>query len=212
MRELLLGVDIGTSACKVAVFNKQGEVIASGNGDYQVYYPHPGWAEQNPDEWWSAVCSAIGDVLRKGNIKPEEIKGIGVDGQSWSAIPIDKDGNVIANGNNQVLLQNDPTAHAEIVAIRNACKVLNTYDLSDYILYTSCEPCPMCLSAIIWSNIKTVYYGCTKKDAGEIGFRDDIIYDYLSGKNNDLINLQEMDRNECIKTFEEYKKQNGVIY
>ena len=97
MRELLLGVDIGTSACKVAVFNKEGEVIASGNGGYQVYYPHPGWAEQNPDEWWSAVCSAIGDVLKKGDIKPEEIKGIGVDGQSWSAIPIDKEGNVLAN-------------------------------------------------------------------------------------------------------------------
>lgn len=97
MRELLLGVDIGTSACKVAVFNREGEVIASGNGGYQVYYPHPGWAEQNPDEWWSAVCSAIGDVLKKGDIKPEEIKGIGVDGQSWSAIPIDKEGNVLAN-------------------------------------------------------------------------------------------------------------------
>ena len=134
------------------------------------------------------------------------------EGGPFGAVIIYKDGNIIANGNNQVLLQNDPTAHAEIVAIRNACKILNTYDLSDYILYTSCEPCPMCLSAIIWSNIKTVYYGCTKKDAGEIGFRDDIIYDYLSGKNNDLINLQEMDRNECIKTFEEYKKQNGVIY
>lgn len=134
------------------------------------------------------------------------------EGGPFGAVIIDKDGNVIANGNNQVLLQNDPTAHAEIVAIRNACKILNTYDLSDYILYTSCEPCPMCLSAIIWSNIKTVYYGCTKKDAGEIGFRDDIIYDYLSGKNDDLIDLQEMDRNECIKTFEEYKKQNGVIY
>ena len=109
------------------------------------------------------------------------------EGGPFGAVIIDKDGNVIANGNNQVLLQNDPTAHAEIVAIRNACKVLNTYDLSDYILYTSCEPCPMCLSAIIWSNIKTVYYGCTKKDAGEIGFRDDIIYDYLSGKNNIFI-------------------------
>ena len=100
------------------------------------------------------------------------------EGGPFGAVIIDKDGNVIANGNNQVLLQNDPTAHAEIVAIRNACKVLNTYDLSDYILYTSCEPCPMCLSAIIWSNIKTVYYGCTKKDAGEIGFRDDFIYKY----------------------------------
>ncbi len=95
--ELLLGVDIGTSACKVAVFNKEGEVIASGNGGYQVYYPHPGWAEQNPDEWWSAVCSAIGGCPEKGDIKPEEIKGIGVDGQSWSAIAMDKDGNVLTN-------------------------------------------------------------------------------------------------------------------
>ena len=74
MRELLLGVDIGTSACKVAVFNKQGEVIASGNGGYQVYYPHPGWAEQNPDEWWIAVCSAIGDVLKKGMLSRKKSK------------------------------------------------------------------------------------------------------------------------------------------
>lgn len=70
----------------------------------------------------------------------------------------------------------------------------------------------MCLSAIIWANIKTVYYGCTKEDAGNIGFRDDIIYQYLKGENKDLINLQQMDRNECIKAFEEYKKENGVIY
>ena len=97
MGEYLLGIDIGTSACKIAVFAKDGTVKATGTGDYQVYYPHPGWAEQNPDEWWSAVCSAIGDVLKKGNVKPEEIKGIGVDGQSWSAIPIDKDGNVLTN-------------------------------------------------------------------------------------------------------------------
>ena len=97
MRELLLGVDIGTSACKVAVFNREGEVIASGNGGYQVYYPHPGWAEQNPEEWWEAVCDAIPRVLIKGNISPEEIKGIGIDGQSWSAIAVDKDGNVLTN-------------------------------------------------------------------------------------------------------------------
>ena len=134
------------------------------------------------------------------------------EGGPFGAVIVDKDGKIIANGNNQVLKQNDPTAHAEIVAIRNACKKLEKYDLSGYTLYTSCEPCPMCLSAIIWSNIKEVYYGCTKKDAGEIGFRDDAIYDYLKGENNDLINLEEMDRDECIKTFEEYKKQDGVIY
>lgn len=134
------------------------------------------------------------------------------EGGPFGAVIVDKDEKIIANGNNQVLKQNDPTAHAEMVAIRNACKKLGKYDLSGYTLYTSCEPCPMCLSAIIWSNIKDVYYGCTKKDAGEIGFRDDAIYDYLKGENNDLINLEEMDRDECIKTFKEYKKQDGVIY
>lgn len=134
------------------------------------------------------------------------------EGGPFGAVIVDKDEKIIANGNNQVLKQNDPTAHAEMVAIRNACKKLEKYDLSGYTLYTSCEPCPMCLSAIIWSNIKEVYYGCTKKDAGEIGFRDDAIYDYLKGENNDLINLEEMDRDECIKTFEEYKKQDRVIY
>ena len=134
------------------------------------------------------------------------------EGGPFGAVIVDKEEKIIANGNNQVLKQNDPTAHAEMVAIRNACKKLEKYDLSGYTLYTSCEPCPMCLSAIIWSNIKEVYYGCTKKDAGEIGFRDDAIYDYLKGENKGLINLEEMDRDECIKTFEEYKKQDGVIY
>ncbi|MGO5051706.1 xylulokinase [Lachnospiraceae bacterium LCP25S3_G4] len=97
MRELLLGIDIGTSACKVAAFTKEGQVVASATGDYAVYYPRPGWAEQDPDEWWENVCSATKEVLKSGNIRPEEIKGIGIDGQSWSAIPIDKDGKVLAN-------------------------------------------------------------------------------------------------------------------
>lgn len=134
------------------------------------------------------------------------------DGGPFGVIILDENLNIIANGNNKVLKNNDPTAHAEIVAIREACKKLNTYDLSKCILYTSCEPCPMCLSAIIWANIKTVYYGCTKEDAGEIGFRDDIIYDYLKGKNTKLINLKQLDRQECIKTMEEYKNTKGIIY
>ena len=91
------------------------------------------------------------------------------EGGPFGAVITDKEGNIIANGNNRVLKNNDPTAHAEVVAIREACKKLNTYDLSNCILYTSCEPCPMYLSAIIWANIKEVYYGCTKEDAGEIG-------------------------------------------
>lgn len=134
------------------------------------------------------------------------------EGGPFGAVIVDKSGNIISKGNNKVLKEKDPTAHAEIVAIREACKKLNTYDLSDYILYTSCEPCPMCLSAIIWSNIKKVYYGCNKVDAGEIGFRDDVIYDYLEGKNKDLIYLEELDRQDCIKVFEEYRKNGGVIY
>ena len=134
------------------------------------------------------------------------------DGGPFGAIIVDKEGNIISNGNNQVIKRNDPTAHAEIVAIREACEKLNTYDLSDYILYTSCEPCPMCLSAIIWSNIKEVYYGCTKEDAGEIGFRDDMIYDYLKGNHTDLIHLKKMDREECLETFKKYKDLGGTIY
>ncbi len=97
MRELLLGIDIGTSACKVAVFDKMGKVIGSTTGDYQVYYPHAGWVEQNPDEWWEAVCKATKQLLSEFEIKPEEVKGVGIDGQSWSAIPVDKDGIVLAN-------------------------------------------------------------------------------------------------------------------
>ena len=134
------------------------------------------------------------------------------EGGPFGAVIIDKEGKIISTGNNKVLKTNDPTAHAEIVAIRNACKKLKTNDLSDYILYSSCEPCPMCLSAIIWSNIKTMYYGCTRKDAGKIGFRDDMIYEYLKGKNKDLINIEQLDRDECFKTIEKYKQIGGKIY
>ena len=136
----------------------------------------------------------------------------GGEGGPFGAVIVNKNGEIISKANNKVIINNDPTAHAEIVAIRQACEKLNTYDLSNCVLYTSCEPCPMCLSAIIWSNIKEVYYGCTKEDAGNIGFRDDIIYKYLKGENKDLINLKQLDREECIKAFEEYSKNNGTIY
>ena len=134
------------------------------------------------------------------------------EGGPFGAVIVDKDGNIISNGNNRVIMEKDPTAHAEISAIREACKKLNTYDLSEYILYTSCEPCPMCLSAIIWANIKKVYYGCTKEDAGEIGFRDDMIYEYLKDKKKDLIHLEKLDRESCLEVFEKYEKMNGIIY
>ncbi|MDO4273492.1 MAG: xylulokinase [Eubacteriales bacterium] len=97
MKPYLLGIDIGTSACKVAVFNRTGEVVAASSKDYPVYYPKEGWAEQNPEEWWQAVCQASREVLEKGRITPEDIAGIGIDGQSWSAIAIDKEGRVLTN-------------------------------------------------------------------------------------------------------------------
>lgn len=90
-----------------------------------------------------------------------------------------KDGMVVASSANQVVQQNDPTAHAEIAAIRLACRQLNTYNLKDCVIYTSCEPCPMCLGAIYWARIHTIYYGNTKTDAAAIGFDDHFIYQEL---------------------------------
>lgn len=93
----LLGIDIGTSACKVAVFSAEGQVVASASAEYPVYYPQPGWAEQNPEDWWNGVCLAISQVLKQRNISAEEIAGIGIDGQSWSAVAIDTSGKVLIN-------------------------------------------------------------------------------------------------------------------
>jgi len=90
-----------------------------------------------------------------------------------------KDGKIIAEGNNAVTSTNDPTAHAEVVAIRNACEKLNSFQLDDCIVYTSCEPCPMCLGAIYWARPKKVFYACDKNDAAEIDFDDQFIYDEI---------------------------------
>ena len=129
-----------------------------------------------------------------------------------------KDGKIIGKGSNHVLANNDPTAHAEVTAIRDACKNINSYDLSGCEIYTSCYPCPMCLSAIIWSNIKKCYYGNTKEDAAAIGFRDDFIYDYINNSYNesngsDTLELQSMDRDETIKAFNDFSnKEDKTIY
>lgn len=93
----LLGIDIGTSACKVAVFDREGTVLAQATGDYPVYYPKEGWAEQNPEEWWQGVCEALHRIWQQGQVSPEQIAGIGIDGQSWSAIALDSTGRVLTN-------------------------------------------------------------------------------------------------------------------
>ena len=128
-----------------------------------------------------------------------------------------KDGKIVGRGSNHVLSNNDPTAHGEVMAIRDACKNLNTYDLSGCVIYTSTYPCPMCMSAIIWANIKKVYYGNTKEDAADIGFRDDFIYDFFNELNEKgksaTIDLVPLDRDITIKTFDDFKnKTDKTIY
>ena len=129
-----------------------------------------------------------------------------------------KDGKIIGKGANNVLKNNDPTAHAEVMAIRDACKNINSYDLSGCEIYTSCYPCPMCLSAIIWSNVKRVYYGNTKQDAADIGFRDDFIYNYIgklanASEDNNILELKNIDRDETIEEFNKFKdKSDKTIY
>ena len=115
-----------------------------------------------------------------------------------------KNGKVISSAHNTVIANNDCTAHAEINAIREASKILNTYDLSDCILYTSAEPCPMCLSAIIWANIKEVYYANTAKDAENIGFRDEMIYEVIKGNKSNIINLHKIDSEDALNVFKNF--------
>ena len=114
-----------------------------------------------------------------------------------------KDGKIVGKGHNRVLLNKDPTCHGEIEAIRDACKNLGTHNLEGCELYTTAEPCPMCLGGILWSNIKNAFYGCNRKDTNEIGFRDDKFYDYLDGK-NDLMKISEMEREKCLELFKDY--------
>jgi guanine deaminase len=133
-------------------------------------------------------------------------------GGPFGATITDNNGNIISIASNLVLESHDPTAHAEIVAIRKASKKLKTHDLSGCILYATGYPCPMCLSAIIWANIKEVYYATDLKDAENIGFRDDYIYNYIKGKNDEILKLNQLDREHAIKLFEEYKEKNKKIY
>lgn len=130
-------------------------------------------------------------------------------GGPFGAVIVDSNNNIIAVASNTVLKDNDPTAHAEINAIRKACKKLNTHDLTGYKIYATGYPCPMCLSAIIWANIKEVYYGTDLKDAEKIGFRDQKIYDFINKKDLTLLNVEQIKHDECLKLFLEY---NNKIY
>lgn len=118
-----------------------------------------------------------------------------------------KDGKIIAKSANKVALTQDPTAHAEVSAIRMACKKTGSFDLSGCVLYASCEPCPMCLGAIYWARIDRIYYANTKADAADIGFDDQFIYDEIALPfKNRRVGLQQLLRNEALEAFKLWNK------
>ncbi|MFH0767563.1 MAG: nucleoside deaminase [Bacillota bacterium] len=135
-------------------------------------------------------------------------------GGPFGAAVIDKDGNLIAVTSNSVLGDHDPTAHAEMNAIRAAGVKLGTHDLSGCTLVTTAYPCPMCLGAIIWANIGRVIYGCRPKDAEAIGFRDDFIYRFMREDQPDkkILVIDEGFRKKCLVLFKEYQDKEKTLY
>ena len=123
-----------------------------------------------------------------------------------------KDNKIIAEGHNQVTANNDPTAHAEIVAIRNACAKLNNFFLKGCDLYTSCEPCPMCLSAIYWSHLDNIYYANTRTDAKDIDFDDSFIYSEIKKEIDDRkIKMIQINREEALEAFKIWQTKEDKI-
>lgn len=123
-----------------------------------------------------------------------------------------KDGEVVGRGHNCVVRDNDATCHGEIAAIRDAGRRLGTFDLTGCTLYTTGEPCHMCLCACMWANIDRVYYGCTIADNGRIGFRDDKFNDIFGGRDKLGDFLQPLDREECLELFDEYARMQHTAY
>ena len=121
---------------------------------------------------------------------------------------------VVGRGCNSVASLNDPTAHAEVMAIRDACKNLNTFQLTDCEIYTSCEPCPMCMGAIYWARPKKVYFGATRHDAADAGFDDSLIYKELTSPVHDrLIEMINLGRENVVKVFKEWiDKPDKIVY
>ncbi len=134
------------------------------------------------------------------------------DGGPFGSVIV-KDGKIVGQGHNCVLANNDPTCHGEVAAIRDACANLGTYDLTGCELYTTGEPCPMCLCASMWANIETIYYGCTIADNEAIGFRDDTFDQLMGGREQLSSYLVCIDREACLKLFDEYNAiEDRTIY
>ncbi len=139
------------------------------------------------------------------------VKNVKSGGGPFGAVIV-KDGEVIATGANSVTKNNDPTAHAEVTAIRKAARKLGTFDLSGCEIYTSCEPCPMCLAAIYWARLDKIYFGNTKADAKEIGFDDSFIYDEIALKVEDRkISTSQMMREDALEAFKAWANKEDKI-
>lgn len=125
-----------------------------------------------------------------------------------------RNGEIISRAHNEVVKTNDPTAHAEVTALRKASSILGRFDLSDCEIYSSCEPCPMCFAAIHWAKIKKLYYGSTREDAANIDFDDQYIYDVINGTAKELhVEVIQIDREESLEPFNEWKlKMDRVQY
>lgn len=134
------------------------------------------------------------------------------EGGPFGAVIVSDKGEILAAAHNRVLAGHDPTAHAEVQAIRAACEKLGTHDLAGCTMFSSCEPCPMCLSAVIWANIRRLYFGGTRADAAEIGFRDQAIYDYLAGENPLGIEVFRLDGAACRRLFAAYRADGRAMY
>ena len=135
------------------------------------------------------------------------IENIDMGGGPFGAVIV-RDGKLIASGTNRVVPNNDPTAHAEVVAIRNACRELETFDLSGCPVYTSCEPCPMCLSALYWAGVERICYANTKRDAAAISFDDSYIYDQLRlDYDRRTIHCEHFMRDEALEAFRKWSEK-----
>ncbi len=135
------------------------------------------------------------------------------DGGPFGAVVV-KDGKIIGRGHNRVALNNDPTCHGEMEAIRDACKNLSTFDLTDADIYTTGQPCVMCLGAILWANINHIYYGCTIAENDMIGFRDDVFSQTLKINMDKLQDrISQIDHEECLQLFRDYMSiANKTMY
>jgi len=147
----------------------------------------------------------MGEAIRLAN------ESVRHGGGSFGAVIV-KDGKIIAGSSNSVTIDNDPTAHAEVNAIREACRKLGTFDLTGCRIYTSCEPCPMCLGAIYWAHIERIYYGNTRKDARDIDFADDFIYEELDKSLDErTVPIIPMMRDEALETFRLWREKTDKI-